>query len=84
MQILIWIFVGLVGGWIAGESLEGNSYGKSMDLAMGVAGAVIGGFLTNTLGFSGYAGTLVPTFMAVSCAALLTILAALMNGIQKE
>lgn len=80
MQVLIWIFVGLVAGWIAGKSLEGNGYGQSMDLVMGAGGAVVGGFVTRSVGFSGYAGTLVTTFMAICCAALLTILAAMVNG----
>jgi len=74
MQIMIWIFVGLAAGWLAGKSLEGRGYG--MDLTMGVAGAVAGGVLTRSIGFSGYGGVFVSTFMAIGCAALLTILAA--------
>jgi len=80
MQFLIWIFAGLAAGWIAGKSLEGNGYGPSMDLAMGVAGAVLGGVLARSVGFSGYSGTFVTTFVAIVCAALVTILAALLNG----
>ncbi len=81
MQIFIWIFVGLAAGWLAGKSLEGgNGYGMSMDLAMGVAGAVVGGLLSRSTGFSGYGGIIVMTFMAISCAALLTILVAMVNG----
>jgi uncharacterized membrane protein YeaQ/YmgE (transglycosylase-associated protein family) len=80
MYLLIWIFVGLVAGWLAGKSLEGNGYRPSMDLAMGVGGGVVGGFLMRSVGFSGYGGTVLTTFMAVCCAALVTILAGLMNG----
>lgn len=80
MQIVIWIFVGLAAGWLAGKSLEGNGFGVWMDLAMGVAGAVVGGFLTHTIGFSGYGGAFVSTFMAIGCAALLTILVAMVDG----
>jgi uncharacterized membrane protein YeaQ/YmgE (transglycosylase-associated protein family) len=80
MQILIWIFLGMVVGWIAGKGLEGNGYGQSMDLAMGVGGAVVGGFLARSVGFAGYAGTFLASFMAICCAALLTILAAMVNG----
>ena len=77
MQILIWIYVGLAAGWLAGKSLEGKGFGLWMDLTMGVAGAVVGGFLSRTIGFSGYSGVFVSTFMAIGCAALLTILAAM-------
>jgi uncharacterized membrane protein YeaQ/YmgE (transglycosylase-associated protein family) len=80
MQVLIWIFVGLVAGWLAGRSLEGNGYGLPMDLAMGVAGAILGGFLTRSVGFPGYAGIFLATFMAICSAAVMTILAALANG----
>jgi len=80
VQFLIWIFVGLAAGWLAGKSLEGKGYGHSMDLAMGVAGAVLGGVLARSAGFAGYPGTFVTTFVAIACAALVTILAALLNG----
>jgi uncharacterized membrane protein YeaQ/YmgE (transglycosylase-associated protein family) len=80
MQIAIWIFVGLAAGWLAGKSLEGKGFGVWMDLTMGVAGAVVGGFLTRSIGFSGYGGVFVSTFMALGCAALLTMLVAMMNG----
>jgi len=80
MQIVIWIFVGLAAGWLAGKSLEGKGYGVWMDLTMGVAGAVVGGFLSRSMGFAGYSGVFVSTFMAIGCAALLTILVAMVNG----
>jgi uncharacterized membrane protein YeaQ/YmgE (transglycosylase-associated protein family) len=80
MQIAMWIFVGLAAGWLAGKSLEGKGYGLWMDLAMGVAGAVAGGLLTRSIGFSGYGGVFVSAFMAIGCAALLTILVAMVNG----
>jgi len=80
MQNVIWIFVGLAAGCLAGKSLEGNGYGVWMGLAMGIAGAVAGGFLTRSIGFSGYDGVFISTFMAIGCAALLTILAAMING----
>jgi uncharacterized membrane protein YeaQ/YmgE (transglycosylase-associated protein family) len=47
---------------------------------MGVAGAVVGGFLTRSVGFPGYGGVFASTFMAIGCAALLTILVAMING----
>ena len=80
MQIVIWIYVGLAAGWLAGKSLEGKGYGVWMDLTMGVAGAVVGGFLSRSMGFAGYSGVFVSTFMAIGCAALLTILVAMVNG----
>jgi len=80
MYLLLWIPVGLIVGWLAGKSLEGVGYGRSMDLVMGVGGAVAGGLVMRSAGFSGYGGTFASTLVAVVCAALLTIVAAVANG----
>lgn len=80
MDLLLWIFVGLVAGWLAGKSLEGEGYGSSVDIAMGIAGAVVGGIVMRSLGFSGYAGTAFATLVAIACAVLLTTLTALSSG----
>lgn len=80
MSLLLWILVGLVVGWLAGKSLEGNGYGRSMDLVMGAGGAVGGGLVLRAAGFSGYGGTAFATSIAICCAAVLTIVAALANG----
>jgi len=80
MYLLLWIPVGLIVGWLAGKSLEGNGCGQSVDLVMGAGGAVAGGLVMRSAGFSGYGGTFAATVVAVLCAALLTIVAALANG----
>jgi uncharacterized membrane protein YeaQ/YmgE (transglycosylase-associated protein family) len=77
MYLLLWIPVGLIVGWLAGKSLEGNGYGRSLDLLMGAGGAIVGGLITRTAGFG---GMVFATFVAVCCAALLTIVVALVNG----
>ncbi|HET7108721.1 MAG TPA: GlsB/YeaQ/YmgE family stress response membrane protein [Candidatus Acidoferrum sp.] len=79
MQIAIWIYVGLAAGWLAGKSLEGKGYGVWLELALGVAGAIVGGLLAGSIGYSGYNGAIVSTFMAIGCAALLTIPVAMAN-----
>lgn len=77
---MLWILVGSIVGWLAGKSLEGNGYGRSVDLVTGAGGAAAGGLFMRAGGFSRYGGTVFATFVAVCCAALLTILAALANG----
>lgn len=76
----VWVFMGLSVGWLAGKSLEGEGYGASMDISMGIAGAIIGGVLMRVIGFSGIWGNALATLVAVICAALLTTLTALSNG----
>jgi uncharacterized membrane protein YeaQ/YmgE (transglycosylase-associated protein family) len=77
MYLLAWIFIGAVVGWGAGRGLQGNGYGPFMDIAMGVSGAVAGGFLMRS---SGYGGTILTSLFAAIGAVLLTILFGVMNG----
>ena len=80
MYLLSWIIVGLVAGWSAGKILKGNGYGPLMDIVIGVGGAVAGGFLMRSAGFSGYRGTIYTTLAAIIGAVILTVLAGLVNG----
>lgn len=80
MFLFVCIFVGLVAGWLAGKSMEGDGYGPSVDVAMGVAGAVIGGSVMHSFGPAGLGGAALTTLVAITCAALLTTLTALSNG----
>ena len=79
MYILSWIIVGLVAGWSAGKILRGR-YGPLMDIAIGIGGAVAGGFLMRSAGFSGYWGTIYTTLVAIIGAVLLTLLVGFVNG----
>jgi uncharacterized membrane protein YeaQ/YmgE (transglycosylase-associated protein family) len=49
MNILIWIVVGLVAGWIAGQLMKGSGYGLLGDLVLGLVGAIIGGWLFSAI-----------------------------------
>jgi uncharacterized membrane protein YeaQ/YmgE (transglycosylase-associated protein family) len=80
MYLLAWIFIGALVGWGAGRILQGKGYGPFMDVAMGIGGAVAGGFLMRAAGFGGVGGTIVTTLVAVICAALLTVLFGVANG----
>ncbi len=80
MFLLLWVPIGICVGWVAGKSLEGSGFGRSLDLLMGAGGAVVGGLVMRAAGYSGYSGTLLATFVAICCAALLTIMVALANG----
>ena len=80
MYLLAWIFIGVVVGWAAGRVLQGESYGRSMDILMGVCAAVAGGFLMRSAGFGGYGGAIVTTIVAMIGAVLLTVLTAYVNG----
>lgn len=66
--LIWWIIVGLVAGWAAGKIMKGSGYGPLVDIALGIVGAVIGGFLLGLVGIqsSGLIGSiLVAIFGAV-------------------
>jgi uncharacterized membrane protein YeaQ/YmgE (transglycosylase-associated protein family) len=57
MNILLWIVLGLVAGWLASVVMKTDaSQGPLMDIVFGIVGAVIGGFLFTTLGQAGVTG----------------------------
>jgi uncharacterized membrane protein YeaQ/YmgE (transglycosylase-associated protein family) len=80
MYVLSWIVVGAVAGWITGRILNGNEYGPWMDVVVGIAGAMAGGFLITYGGFPGRLEMVSTTLSAILGAVGLTVLAAIVNG----
>jgi uncharacterized membrane protein YeaQ/YmgE (transglycosylase-associated protein family) len=56
MGILSWIILGLIAGFIGSKIVNKTGAGIAMDIALGVVGAVVGGFLMSALGFGGVSG----------------------------
>ena len=44
MGIIFWILVGLIAGWLTGKIMKGSGYGFFVDIILGMAGAMVGGF----------------------------------------
>jgi uncharacterized membrane protein YeaQ/YmgE (transglycosylase-associated protein family) len=55
MDILLWIILGAVAGWIA-DMIMKSDHGVIEDIILGVVGAFVGGFILNFLGQSGVTG----------------------------
>jgi len=53
MNILGWIVIGLLAGFVAGQVMKGSGYGIVGDVIVGLDGAVVGGFLASLLGLGG-------------------------------
>lgn len=49
MNIIAWLVVGLIAGWLAGQVMKGGGYGLVGDIVVGVLGALIGGFLAGVM-----------------------------------
>src|SRR5260370_31408996 len=64
---LAWIVVGLIAGAIAARVVAGRGFGCVADIVVGVAGAIIGGFLLSAVfgatGTVGFWGRLVVAFL---------------------
>jgi uncharacterized membrane protein YeaQ/YmgE (transglycosylase-associated protein family) len=67
---LSWILVGLISGAIAARVVAGRGFGCVADVVVGVAGAVIGGFLLSALfgasGTVGFWGSIVVAFIGAA------------------
>ncbi|MBK7779852.1 MAG: GlsB/YeaQ/YmgE family stress response membrane protein [Ardenticatenia bacterium] len=45
MDLISWIVVGLIAGWLAGQVMKGGGYGLVGDIVIGIIGALFGGWL---------------------------------------
>ena len=54
MNILWFLIIGIVAGWIAGEIMKGSGFGLVGNLVVGAVGALIGGFLFDMLNIGTY------------------------------
>jgi uncharacterized membrane protein YeaQ/YmgE (transglycosylase-associated protein family) len=77
-----WIIVGLIAGAVASRVVAGRGFGCLADIVVGVAGALIGGFLLGAIfhigGTVGFFGSIVVAF--IGAAALLSVLKLLSGG----
>lgn len=55
MDIILWIVLGALAGWIAGLIMK-SSHGIIEDIVLGIIGAFLGGFIMNSLGQVGVTG----------------------------
>jgi uncharacterized membrane protein YeaQ/YmgE (transglycosylase-associated protein family) len=50
MNIIWFVLVGLIAGWLAGILMKGGGFGVLGDIVVGIIGALIGGLLFGSLG----------------------------------
>ena len=56
MSIISWIILGLIAGFIGAKIVNREGQGFWLDIALGVVGALVGGFLFSMFGASGVTG----------------------------
>lgn len=83
MNIIAWLVVGLIAGWLAGQVMKGSGFGLVGDIIVGVIGALLGGFLAGVLFGGDYlSGINIPTIIVafIGAMVLLFVLRALPGG----
>ncbi len=73
MDIIWFLIIGLVAGWLAGQIMKGGGYGLVGNIIVGIIGSLVGGFLFRLIGITAY-GTLGAIVMAVIGAVVLIAL----------
>ena len=74
MSLLLWIALGLVAGFIASKIVNKEGRGFVLDLVLGIAGAVTGGWLFNVFGMAGVTGVNVYSLLVATVGALVVLL----------
>ena len=74
MRFLWWIIVGWIAGWATGKIMRGSGHGAFADILIGIAGALIGGWIMRSLGFAGHGGMIYTILVAIGGAIILTLI----------
>jgi uncharacterized membrane protein YeaQ/YmgE (transglycosylase-associated protein family) len=79
-NLIVWIIVGLIAGYLASKVLSGRGLGLPMDIVVGLVGAIFGGFLAGLAGIAvgGFFGEVAVAF--VGAVVLLLIVRRVMPG----
>jgi len=49
MSLFLWMVLGAVTGWLASRVMQDRSYGQTMEVLLGVVGAVAGGIFSGLI-----------------------------------
>ncbi len=71
MEIVWFLIIGVVAGWLAGQIVKGGGFGLLGDLIVGVIGALLGGFLLGHLGV--FPGGLIGSIITATIGAIVLL-----------
>ena len=75
--LVIWLIIGAVAGWLAGQVMSGGGFGLVGDIVVGIVGAFVAGLLFPRLGIS-LGGGIVGSIIAAAVGACLLLFVARM------
>lgn len=70
VSVLTWIALGLVSGFVASKIINKSGDGFLLDIALGIVGAVVGGWLFAAFGMAGASGLNVYSFIVAIAGAM--------------
>jgi uncharacterized membrane protein YeaQ/YmgE (transglycosylase-associated protein family) len=81
-NVLWWLIVGLIAGFLASRVMRGGGYGLIGDIVVGLIGAFIGGWLAGFLGLGGGSSSLILSIVIafIGACILIAILHAIPRG----
>ena len=71
MNIILFLVIGAVAGWLAGKFMKGEGFGLIGNLVVGIIGALIGGFVFDILGI--YTGSLIGALITAFVGAVILL-----------
>jgi uncharacterized membrane protein YeaQ/YmgE (transglycosylase-associated protein family) len=69
--LIIWLVIGAVAGWLAGQIVKGYGFGLVGNIVVGIIGALIAGWLLPLIGFAVGGGIIAAIINAVIGAVIL-------------
>jgi uncharacterized membrane protein YeaQ/YmgE (transglycosylase-associated protein family) len=79
MNLIYFLIVGVVAGFLAGKLVRGGGFGLIGDLVVGAVGALLGGWLFSMMGASGDGGLIWAILVATVGAVVLLLLVRLVK-----
>jgi uncharacterized membrane protein YeaQ/YmgE (transglycosylase-associated protein family) len=64
--LIIWLVVGAIAGWLAGQVMKGGGFGLVGDIVLGIIGAIVAGWLLPKIGIligGGILGSIINAFI---------------------
>jgi uncharacterized membrane protein YeaQ/YmgE (transglycosylase-associated protein family) len=74
MGIVSWIILGLIAGFIGAKIVDRQGQGFWLDIALGIVGALVGGFLFSLFGASGVTGLNIYSMIVAVVGAIVVML----------
>lgn len=70
MSLFVWIFLGLIAGFVASHIVNHRGEGMVLDVLLGIVGAVVGGWLFHMFGHVGVNGFNLHSFFVATIGAI--------------